>query len=105
MNKTRFKLTQKRTPKAGLEAHLVAVAQAWTEGKNDVSLNSLTDFYTFLNREKTWYLNDHPRIRSTSVSIILMQDEVIYIKPGNGFAGAQTADIRLVQEPVTEAVS
>ena len=85
----------------GLEAHLVQVAKAWVAGKSDVAIESIADFLTYLSREKHWYLTDHPRIRSTSVAII-QSNGVIYIQPGVGWTGPQTASIQLIAELVTD---
>lgn len=101
MKTSLFDLMKRRSPKAGLEAHLVAVATAWAAGHSDMPIDSLADFLTYLQREKQWYLADHPRIRSTSVNIT-MNENVIYIMPGGGYVGPQTADIRLIDQPQTE---
>lgn len=55
-----FKITPgDRQPSNEFEKHLVTVATAWRDGKNQVKLESLDDFKKALQKEREYYYNDN----------------------------------------------
>lgn len=57
-------------PATKLEAHIIKVATAWSDGEGNQPLDTLEDVYAALQREKQLYCTDHPRVKVTSIMIV-----------------------------------